>query len=90
MNDNLGSRSSGRSLRDIARVNYKSLHHSDYCLGDMSGNDDTEKEETVSVTKETIAVTGRSDAEKLVHSVFIKQVEEYVIFANVSKSSNRS
>ena len=57
MNDNLGSRYSGRSLKDIARVNYKSLHHGDYCLGDMSGNDDTEKEETVSVTKETIAVT---------------------------------
>ena len=52
MNNNLGSRSSGRSLRDIARVNYKSLHQGDYYLGDMSRNDDIETEETVADTEE--------------------------------------
>ena len=63
MNDNLGSRSSGRALKDNARVNYKSLHQGDYCLGDMSGNDDTEKEETVAVTKETVAVMKEQGAQ---------------------------
>ena len=36
MSDNHGSRSSVRSLRDITRVNYRSLHQGNSQLNDMS------------------------------------------------------
>ena len=39
MSDDLGSRSSVRSLRDITRVNYRSLHQGESQLSDMANKD---------------------------------------------------
>ena len=39
MSDDLGSRKSVRSLRDIARVNYRSLHQGESQLSDMADRD---------------------------------------------------
>ena len=59
MNDDLGSRSSVRSLRDITRVNYKSLHQGDYRSGDMSDHDGADQE-IVEGTVDTITLEGAS------------------------------
>ena len=67
MSDDLGSRSSVRSLRDITRVNYRSLHQGESQLSAMVDKDVIGKS-AIEELADTITPQGASGGHDKLHS----------------------